>query len=394
MKQNAIIPIFIPHKGCPNDCVFCNQKKITARQKPFEISDVRGRIEEYLPTLLGRGLSTLEIAFFGGSFTGIPLEEQQAYLAVAKEYKDRGLVQRIRLSTRPDYIDDRILENLRIWGVDLIELGVQSLDPEVLRRSNRGHGPQIVYESAAKIREAGFELGIQLMIGLPGDTKEKSLYSVREAVGMKPAVARLYPTVILKETALYEDWKSGRFQPFSQEAMVDVTKEMYRILRDAGVNVIRVGLKSTDLISGKEGSAAVAETYHPAFRQLICAELAKEELERQLTALLAEGTGRPPEERERTAEQKPEAEQERETEQARSQVRERTAPGGGNSRRRVLFSSCGESFSDMIGNRGSNRAYFEEKYPELLFRFCRDDSLGQERYRAEWDQRTGRRPDR
>ncbi|MGX8774850.1 MAG: radical SAM protein, partial [Bacillota bacterium] len=125
MKKHAIIPVFIPHRGCPNDCVFCNQKAITARQPDVTPEDVREIIETYLPTLEGRGLDTIEVAFFGGSFTGLPVDEQSAFLSVAAEYKSKGLIDKIHMSTRPDYIDNTILDNLLRWGADTIELGVQ-----------------------------------------------------------------------------------------------------------------------------------------------------------------------------------------------------------------------------------------------------------------------------
>ena len=132
MKKHAIIPIFIPHQGCPNDCVFCNQKKITARQPDVTMDEVRDTIETWLSTLTGReGMETIEIAFFGGSFTGIPIEQQTEYLQIACEYKERGLIDKIHLSTRPDYIDNVILDNLQKYKVDVIELGVQSFDEEV-----------------------------------------------------------------------------------------------------------------------------------------------------------------------------------------------------------------------------------------------------------------------
>ena len=145
MKTHAIIPIFIPHRGCPNDCVFCNQKAITARTADVTPEDARRTIETYLPTLQGRNLETIEVAFFGGSFTGIPLDEQSAFLAVAREYKDAGLIDKIHMSTRPDYIDRCILDNLRNYDADTIELGVQSFDPDVLKASDRGHTADDVY---------------------------------------------------------------------------------------------------------------------------------------------------------------------------------------------------------------------------------------------------------
>ena len=399
MKRMAIIPIFIPHKGCPNDCVFCNQKKITARQKPFSAEDVSRRIEEYLPTLENRGLAVIETAFFGGSFTGIPMEEQREYLSIAKKYKDEGRIQRIRLSTRPDYIDHGILSNLKRYGVDTIELGAQSFDEEVLRLSNRGHGAEAIYKSAEKIKEYGFELGIQLMIGLPGDSREKSLYSAGEAVKTGPAAARLYPTVIIKETALYDAYMAGTYLPFSQEEMLEITKDMYLILTRAGIPVIRVGLKSTDLINDKEGSAAVAGTYHPAFRQLVCARIAREELERQLLEQLKgrEGGGTA-EKAKKAAGSMPQFAGTAATPQSAGTAAMPQSSGtaampqfagtaampqsSGKPRLLAVMESCGESFSNMVGNRNANRFYFEEKYPDIRFRFQRNDSLPAETYKG------------
>lgn len=338
MKKHAIIPVFIPHRGCPNDCVFCNQKAITARQPNVSPEDVRNLIEQYLPTLEGRGLETIEVAFFGGSFTGIPIEEQSAFLEVAAEYKHRGLIDRIHMSTRPDYITTEILDNLKAYDADIVELGVQSFDPEVLAASNRGHTVQQVYDACELIKDYGFELGIQLMIGLPEDSLEKCIYSAREAVKIGPSIARLYPTIVLEDTALSDMYHAGTYHALSTDEAVAITKEMYRILAGAGINIIRVGLKSTDLISGSGSGDDHTEghTYHPAFRQLVEGEIAREDLEKQLQQILSENPGLP---------------------------------------LHVDFSSNGVSFSNMIGNSRCNKEYFEQKYPDIHFRFRRDDSL-------------------
>jgi histone acetyltransferase (RNA polymerase elongator complex component) len=342
MKTHAIIPIFIPHLGCPNDCVFCSQKTITAREKPVTGKDMIDLIERNLSTLEGRGLETIEIAFFGGSFTGIPQEQQRVYLAVAKGYKDRGRIGKIRLSTRPDYIDAGILDLLKQYGVDLIELGVQSFDEEVLRLSGRGHSRESIFEAAHLIKEYGFELGLQLMIGLPGDTYEKSVKSAKTAATINPSVARLYPTVIIKGTELYEMYHRGEYVPFSSEDMLRTVKDMYRLLTDTGVRVIRVGLKSTDLIS--EAGEVVGD-YHPAFRQLVEGEIAKEQMESQL-------------------------------EQLRLQD-----PKNFGELRTIAFASSPTSYSNMIGNRKTNRVWLEKKYPHVRLTFHVDNDLPDGQYR-------------
>lgn len=333
MKKHAIIPIFIPHQGCPNDCIFCNQKKITARQPQPDEKKIKGTIETYLSTLSHRGLETIEIAFFGGSFTGLPLADQSRYLAIALEYKQRGLVDKIHLSTRPDYISPEILDNLRSHSVDVIELGVQSFDDSVLAQSNRGHDSKIVYESAAMIKSYGFELGIQLMIGLPGDSPETCAYSARETVKIAPSIARLYPTIVICETELMELYRKGEYTPLSTEDAISITKNMYQILDDAGINIIRVGLKSSDLI--QEGGE-IAGAFHPAFRQLVEGEIAKEQLEASI-----------------------------------GEIREPAF---------VTFVSNQRCFSNMIGNKKRNKHYFREKYPHLQISYKTDPSLADNQY--------------
>ena len=347
MKRHAIIPIFIPHRGCPNDCVFCNQRKITASSGPVTKEEVREKIEQWLSTLSDRpGMETVEIAFYGGSFTGIPMEEQRAFLEIAKEYKDKGLVQKIHLSTRPDYIDEKILDQLKDMSVDVIELGVQSFDETVLKASKRGHDVASVERSVAMIKEYGFTLGIQLMIGLPEDSYESCVASAKKAVELQPDIARLYPTVIIRDTELYDMWERGQHVPPSQEEIIERTARMYQILTDAGINVIRVGLKSSDLIN--DDVDAVGGTYHPAVRQLVCGYLAKESLEAQLAEILG-----------------------------------KDCPEGGcrkNQKRKISFYANGQSMSDMIGWQGENKRYFMETYPQLSLRFERDDDLEPGRY--------------
>lgn len=343
MKTHAIIPIFIPHKGCPNDCIFCNQKKITARQAAVTGEDVKKNIETWLSTLEPRGVKTIEVAFFGGSFTGIPMEEQSAYLEIAKEYKDAGRIHKIHMSTRPDYINKEILDNLKFYDVDTIELGVQSLDDEVLAKAGRGHDTAVVYESSRLIKDYGFELGIQLMIGLPGDTLETCIYSARETVRIGPAIARLYPTIVINDTELYHQYLRGEYQPLSLEEAILRTKEMYKILDDAGINIIRVGLKSTDLINDRECGQINGGTYHPAFRQLVEGEIAKESIDAQLAAVDFD-------------------------------LSKRT---------KVDFLTNGKSMSNLIGHKQKNKRYFLEKYPYLDVLYKVDDKLSNNQYRIE-----------
>lgn len=341
MKKHAIIPIFIPHKGCPNDCVFCNQRKITARGAEITADDIHKTVETYMSTLGEMNVETIELSFFGGSFTGIPIQEQEAYLAVAKEYKDSGIIHKIHLSTRPDYITPEILDNLKAYGVDAIELGVQSFADPVLKASGRGHNAACVYDACNLIKKYGFTLGIQLMIGLPSDTLEYDIFSAKEAVNLAPDIARLYPTVVIKDTALWDMMECGQYVPMEEEDAVMRTAIMYKILTDAGVNVIRVGLKSSDIISDEENTAG---TFHPAFRQLVEGFLAKESLEKQVNILYPNIID--------------------------------FTPGFDHPSPTVAFVANSKCYNNMFGHGGKNRKYFENKYTRLNIRYSKDEAMG------------------
>lgn len=269
-KRNYIIPIFVPHTGCPNDCIFCNQRKITGKSTDLTAGEIVERIESYLETLPGEN-RTLEIAFFGGSFTGIDMDIQREFLDVAYSYKQRGIVDKIRLSTRPDYIDVERLELLKSRGVDIIELGVQSMDSEVLEKSYRGHTREHVVEAAKLIAEYGFTLGLQMMVGLPGDSFEKSIETAREIIALKPQIARIYPTLVIVETELENEYRNGNYSALSLEEAVYRSKYILYLLESSGIQVIRVGLQPSDNIS--EGGDIVAGPFHPAFRQLVEGEM-------------------------------------------------------------------------------------------------------------------------
>lgn len=353
MKNHAIIPIFIPHLGCPNDCVFCNQRKITARAEAPTLEDVRNTIEQWLTTL-GK-VKIVEIAFYGGSFTGLDIDVQSAYLTIAKEYKNRGIIDKIHLSTRPDYIDHEILDNLKKYSVDVIELGVQSFDDEVLRKSKRGHSAEAVYAAVALIKEYGFTLGIQLMIGLPGDSIEACLFSAKETVKLAPALARLYPTIVIDDTELLEMYKRGEYSPLSQDEAVSRTAAMYKLLDNAGVTIMRVGLKSTDIIG--EGGAINGGTYHPAFRQLVEGHIARERIEVQLHEIL-----------------KPLSKQSEYSANTAESLAQRTDELQDRKIKVDIYSSP-SWFSNAVGNKAVNREYFDKKFKEFSIKFKVDRAL-------------------
>lgn len=260
------IPIFVPHKGCPYDCVFCNQKRITGTQKDVTADDVRCIIEKHLETIPKEN-RYVEAAFFGGSFTGIPIEEQTGLLRAANEFLEQGFIDGIRISTRPDYIDRTILDNLKRFGVTTIELGVQSMNDEVLKLSNRGHTCADVINSVKLIREYSFVLGLQMMTGLPGDTDERSLKTADDIIELKPDIVRIYPTLTIKDTYLEKLYLSGKYTPQTVSEAVELSKQLLLKFEKNNIIVIRIGLQSTEEIS--EGGSVVAGPVHSSFRELV-----------------------------------------------------------------------------------------------------------------------------
>lgn len=280
MKQvkHAVIPIFIPHKGCPHDCIFCNQKSISGRQEEPSLQSMKDTIEAHLLSI-GEDRE-IEIGFYGGSFTGIDKDLQLLYLSLASEYVKKGRVRALRLSTRPDYIDDDILTYLKAYHVKVIELGVQSLDPGVLLLSSRGHSSRDVWKAAAMIKDHGFQLGIQTMVGLPDDDFDKDIQTAKEVIRMAPAFVRIYPALVVKNTILEKLTLRGQYVPMTLEEAVHICAVLLKLYREAGIKVIRMGLQATESIH--EGGDVVAGPFHPAFRQLVEARLLREDIEEQI----------------------------------------------------------------------------------------------------------------
>ncbi|MBQ9249638.1 MAG: radical SAM protein [Oscillospiraceae bacterium] len=282
--RESIIPVFVPHLGCPHACVFCNQNRISGAEQPATADTVREAIKQAaaLPPIGAKR----QLAFYGGSFTAIPVAEQTALLAAAKEALDRGEIDAIRLSTRPDAIDETVLMRLWDYGVETIELGAQSMDEQVLRLSGRGHTATDVERASRLIKEKGFRLILQMMTGLPGDDDEKDMETARQLIALQPDGVRIYPTVIVRDTALYALWKSGRYREHSVEHAVRVCAKLLPLFQRAGIPVIRLGLNPTEELSG---GAAVAGAYHPALGELVKSRILYEKAELLLRASGASG---------------------------------------------------------------------------------------------------------
>ncbi|HHY64787.1 MAG TPA: radical SAM protein [Clostridiaceae bacterium] len=262
-NRHVNIPVFVPHMGCPHACIFCDQKRISGSLDPQTPEKARTLLEESFSTVSRD--DHVEIAFFGGSFTAIPEKEMISYLEAAKPYIDEGRAEGIRLSTRPDAIDHHVLSILRDYGVKVIELGVQSLDPDVLAKSQRGHSVEDVFAACALVREYGFSLGIQTMLGLPGDSLEKSLETARGVIDLKPDMVRIYPALILKGTLMEELYLDGSYKPLDLDEAVEWCAQVLPLYRKAGITILRIGLQTSGTLEG----SVVAGPYHPAFGELV-----------------------------------------------------------------------------------------------------------------------------
>ncbi len=249
-KRHVNIPVFIPHLGCPNMCVFCNQRTISGKES-FDIAKVTEDIEAVLSTC-ERESSEIELAFFGGSFTGIDRELMLSLLKIGKDYLDKGKIDSMRCSTRPDYIDDEILSILSQYGMGTVELGIQSMDNSVLFASRRGHSAQKTIEACKAIIDAGFSLVGQMMIGLPGASGESECECARFIADSGAKAARVYPTVVFKDTELASMAKDKSYIPLDNSEAVIRTKNVLDIFDREGIKVIRVGLCASENLSDTE----------------------------------------------------------------------------------------------------------------------------------------------
>ncbi len=285
MPKHYTIPIFIPELACPFQCVFCNQEKISGHQNIPDENEIRQTIIEHLKSFK-RKKRTVEIGFFGGSFTGIPIEEQKHYLGIVQPFIDSGEVNGIRLSTRPDYINKEILDVLKKHRVTTIELGAQSMDDEVLEKSYRGHTSKQTEQASEMILDNGFELGLQMMIGLPGDTREKAVFTAKRIIELGASNTRIYPALVIKGTAMHKWYDEGKYIPLSLEEAINRTKQILPLFEEAGVKVLRVGLHPSEgLLSGHE---LIAGPFHQSFKELVLSEIWYE----QLKPLLNKDEGR------------------------------------------------------------------------------------------------------
>lgn len=254
------VALFVPDEGCRHRCSFCNQKTISGKVQRLTVED----IDEAVKIASEKGDGKGEIAFFGGSFTAIEKTYMISLLQRAKHYIDSGLFKGIRISTRPDCINEEILCTLKQYGVTSIELGCQSMDNEVLLKNGRGHTAEDVVKAAELIKKYGFEFGVQMMTGLYGDNNEKAIETAKKLISLKPDTARIYPTVVLENTRLCELYRMGEYSPQTVDEAAELCAKLIPMFEENDIRIIRLGLHS----GGNVEEGYVAGAYHPAFKEI------------------------------------------------------------------------------------------------------------------------------
>ncbi len=281
MKQTNL-SIFIPHKGCPNTCSFCNQRFISGSEKaptPEEVNEVLAAQVSFLE----KAKLQAEIAFFGGSFTAVDRDYRKSLLYAASQYVEEfpHVYSGIRCSTRPDCIDEEILEELKLYGVTAVELGAQSMNDEVLKANLRGHTAEDVRKASNLIKSYGIELGLQMMTGLYKDKPAYCIETAHEFAALKADTVRIYPTVILKGTMLDKLRAKGEYQSFSFEETAELCADLLEFFREKNIPVIRLGLHASETVE----STMTGGVYHPALGEIAESRIMLRQMEKQMKSL-------------------------------------------------------------------------------------------------------------
>lgn len=284
-----IIPVFIPHCGCPHACVFCNQQAITgASQAIPEKKEIHARVDEFLNFKRKNRLRT-ELSFFGGNFLGLEPARIRQLLDAGGELAAAGKIDGIRFSTRPDTIDENTLRLIRDYPVSTVELGAQSMDNQVLQQAGRGHSAEDTAAAVTLLRKENIIVGLQIMTGLPGDTEAICLETALRIIALKPDFVRIYPTLVLHGCRLAEWYQSGRYQPLSLDACVTQLKKLYLLFTAKGIPVIRMGLQASEELDNP--ATVLAGPYHPALGHMVFSEILMDAAVRQIREKSSHGDG-------------------------------------------------------------------------------------------------------
>ena len=270
-----VIPVFIPHAGCPHQCVFCNQKAITGQAQPPPLEKIEAHIEQFLG-YCRPNRSTIQISYYGGNFLGLPLDQCADLLRLATRFVEDGAVTSLRFSTRPDTVTPERLEMLKEFPVGTVELGVQSMDDQVLQTACRGHTAADTCTAVRRLKDAGLDIGLQMMIGLPGDRPTTAMGSAQQLADLQPDFVRIYPTLVLANSRLARWYTQGRYRPLELEAAVDLTARLYRTFQRKKITVARMGLQASKELH--LGEQRLAGPYHPAFGHLVYARIFRDKI--------------------------------------------------------------------------------------------------------------------
>jgi hypothetical protein len=330
------IPLFIAEQGCPYRCIYCNQFQISGQNTVNAISQMKNLIEHYLKKSDVKS-EKIQIAFFGGNFTGLAHDVMLEYLDLGSFYVARGDVASLRISTRPDYITKEKLQILSRFPVRNIELGVQSMDDKILRLIKRGYDEAKVRESSLLIKEYGFELGLQIMLGLPGETPELLKETVQKIIALKPEESRIYPLLVLQGTELYQMWAKGQYHPLSLEQAVERASESYQAMVEAGIKVLKIGLHPSKDLLNKE--IFLAGPFHPAMKELVLSFVWK----KKFAFLTEESSGK----------------------------------------NCLKITVHPKVLGQAIGYQGSNQKYLGQYYPEVVF--CGKEGLSHKEFEYSWE---------
>ena len=263
------IPVFLPELACPFRCVYCNQFSITGKQKIPDIQEVKNTIDSYLESFKEED-RFVEVAFFGGNFTGLPEKMQDDFLKIVQPYLEKGVVNGIRCSTRPDYIDEKRVKTLKSFGMLNIELGAQTTNDEILQRCGRGHTYKDIEKASQIIVGEGITLGLQMMLGLPFDSFNDDMQTARDIVRLGAKETRIYPCIVVKDTELERLYRNGEYSPLTLDEAVEQSATLYEYFTENDVKVLRIGLHTSDDLNG---DALVAGPYHKNFAEMVFSRL-------------------------------------------------------------------------------------------------------------------------
>ena len=334
MSPPLIIPFFIPHQGCPHLCVFCNQRLIAGQTSDVQTFDSEtARLSDVIQTYLQfkKNRSRVELAFFGGNFLGLESSRILALLRAVQPWVRQGQIHSIRCSTRPDTITPKVLDLARPFGLETVELGVQSMDDRVLAMAERGHTSEDTRNALGLLRENGLKTGAQVMVGLPGDDEFGAVRTAKELAELKPDLTRIYPLLVLHGSRLAQWYRSGRYVPLSLDQAIDQTKKMATIFKSAGISVARIGLQATQMLD--DANQMIAGPWHPAFGHLVLSSLMFDQACEQIDTVLAG----------------------------------REIMGTPGEQKSVVLQVNPRSLSRLQGNRKSNLDRLTQTYPEISF---------------------------